>query len=123
VRAVFAGDAGRPGVASDPAYVTVQPQITLTATPSTLPAGGSVSLRGTVSPAKRRVTVVAYLQRPDGSERRVATRAASARSGRYRALIPLARAGSYRLATRAGADGASAAGSSPRVAVEVTPAG
>jgi hypothetical protein len=123
LRAVFAGDAGRPGVASNTAYVDVVPQIDLAVSPTSLAAEGTVVATGSVRPGKRRVRVTAYLQRADGTERRAVRRRVPARDGTYSASLPLRRAGSYRLVTTASEDLASLAGSSPSVFVQVAPGG
>jgi hypothetical protein len=120
VRAVFAGDSARPGVVSPPVYLTLAPQIELSVSPPAPVAGDTVVAAGAVRPGKTRVTVTAYLERPDGSERRVASRTARASSGSYRAKLKLTTAGQYRIVTTAGADSRSGAGSSPPVAVTVS---
>jgi hypothetical protein len=122
VRAVFSGDEGRPGVVSGFAYVAVQPQIELGVSPTFTTAGSTVRASGAVRPAKRRVTVTAFIQRPDGSERVAVSRRVSAREGGYDAGIVLDRPGTYRLVTTAAAGDASLAGSSPSVTVQVVPA-
>jgi hypothetical protein len=123
VRAVFPGETGRPGVVSRPVWFSLLPQITLAAAPAAPHAGDAITASGSVRPAKRSVTVIAYLQRSDGSERRAASKTASAGSGRYRAKLTLKEAGTYRLETRAGADAASGAGISTPATVRVAPAG
>jgi hypothetical protein len=123
VRAVFAGDAGRPGVVSPPAYLGLLPRIGLTATPAQLAPGGTVTASGEVRPAKARVTVFAYLESAAGGERRVASRTAGASSGSYTAKLKLTSAGSYRIVTRAGADARSGSGKSPSATVRVASPG
>ena len=121
IRAVFAGDGSRPGVVSNTGYVVVAPQVALAATPTTVAARGSVVASGTVRPAKARVRVTAYLVRPDGGLRKVASRTVGARSARYRAKLRLKGAGTYRLVTRAGPDAASTGGRSAPFEVQVSP--
>jgi hypothetical protein len=118
VRAVFMGDEGRPGVASRPSFFALLPRITLSAGVS----GATVTAGGTVKPSKKRVTVVAYLQKPGGGERRAASKQATVKKGRYKARLTLDRAGAYRLVTSAAADARSGAGSSPPTNVQVAPA-
>ena len=121
VRAVFLGDDTRPGVVSAFAHVGVLPQIDLAVSPTFTTAGSAVRASGAVRPGKRRVTVTAFVQRPDGSEHVAASRRVSARGGSYDAAIVLDRPGAYRLVTTARANGASLAGSSPAVTVHVAP--
>jgi hypothetical protein len=121
VRAVFAGDRGRPGVVSRAVYVGVVPAIDLTVSPPATSAGGTVVAEGGVRPAKERVTVTAFLRRPDGTERQAAQATASARSGSYRVSLVLDQPGTYRVVTTAPADGRSLAGSSRAVTVQVGP--
>jgi hypothetical protein len=120
--AVFAGDGGRPGIVSNTAYAAVVPRVDLAASTSTLAAGNYVTASGSVAPSKGRVTISAYLQRPDGSQRRTARRTVRVVDGRFKAALRLRSAGSYRLVARVAADGASLAGRSPAVPVEATPA-
>jgi hypothetical protein len=121
LRAVFAGDGGdRPGVISPVAAVDVVPAIGLSAEQPSVPAGRSVVVDGTVSPPKRRVTIVAYRVLADGRLKRAATRRVRVSRGAFRAGIRLARAGTYRLVARVPADSATGAGSS--APVEVTAA-
>jgi hypothetical protein len=122
VRAVFLGDDVRPGVVSGFAHVAVRPQIELAVTPALTTAGSTVRASGTVRPGKRRVTVTAYLQRPDGSEHPAVARRISAREGSYDAALVLAEPGTYRVVTTAEADRASLSGSSAPVTVNVLPA-
>ena len=122
VRAVFPGDDGRPGVVSGFAWIAVRPQIELGVSPAFTTAGGTVRASGAVRPAKRRVTVTAYLQNPDGSERPAVARRISAGEGSYDAGLVLAEPGTYRIVTTAGVDARSLDGSSPSVTVNVLPA-
>jgi hypothetical protein len=121
LRAEFAGDQGRPGVVSSAAYVAVVPRITLNAEQPTIVRGHKVVVNGTVEPRKSRVVVVAYLQRPDGSERRAASRALRVTGGAFRGGITLKKAGTYRLVATAGGDSVSTAGASAPTSVQVTP--
>ena len=121
VRAVFLGDPGRPGVVSSPAFVAVAPRIELSVSPNPVAPGGTAIAAGSVRPSKRRVSVTAYLRRPDGSERRVAARSVPVRGGVFRADLRLAEPGSYRLVARAAADERSLAAESPPAFVDVTP--
>src|SRR3954469_771563 len=121
VRAVFAGDGARPGVVSNTAYVAVTPHVEVALSAPSVPAGGSVTATGTVAPGKSRATVSAYLQRPDGTQRRVLTRSVPVRRGTFRAGIRLESAGSYRIVARVAADGSSLGGRSQPVAVDASP--
>ena len=122
VRAVFAGDGVRPGTVSGTAYVGVVPRVDLSASAPSIAAGATVTAGGSVTPRKARVTLSAYLQRPDGTQRRAATRTVRVVRGSFRAALRLRSAGSYRLVARVGADRTSASGRSPAVAVDVAPA-
>jgi hypothetical protein len=121
VRAVFPGDIYRPGTVSGTAYVGVVPHVGLTASATAIFAGGSVTAQGSVAPARSRVTLVAYLQRPDGSQRQAVTRTARVVNGSFSAALHLKSAGSYRVVARVAADAASASGRSPAVTVAVWP--
>src|SRR3954452_16589969 len=121
VRAVFAGDGARPGVVSNTAYVAVTPHVEVALSAPSVPAGGSVTATGTVEPGKSRATVSAYLQRPDGTRRRVLTRSVPVRRGTFRAGIRLESAGRSRIVARVAADGSSLGGRSQPVAVDASP--
>lgn len=121
IRAVFGGDAGRPGAVSGTGYVTVAPRVALSVGASFVPAGASVTASGSVAPGKARATVTAYLRRADGSQRAAVTRTVSVRNGAFSVRLPLADAGSYRLVARVGADARSSAGRSQAVAVLAVP--
>jgi hypothetical protein len=121
VRAVFAGDAGRPGVVSDTAYVGVTPRVDLGVSPGSIPAGGTVTANGSTAPAKTTASVTAYLELPGGGQRRAAARTVRVRNGSFSAGLKLETAGTYRLVARVGADGGSASGRSQVVTITVTP--
>jgi hypothetical protein len=121
VRAVFAGDDGRPGVVSGLAYVAVLPQIELSVAPELTTAGSAVRASGAVRPGKRRVRITASRQAPDGSESPALSRRVSARDGAYDAALALDEPGTYRVVTTAKADSRSLAGSSRSVTVHVLP--
>ena len=123
IRAVFAGDGGRPGVTSPTAYVSVLPRVQLAVTPTAVTAGQTVVATGAVQPAKRRVTVTAYLQRIDGTERRYARRSVPVVGNLFRAKLSLERAGSFRVEATAPEDARSLAGASPPVVVTAAPEG
>jgi hypothetical protein len=120
VRAVFAGDAGRPGVTSPRVYLAATPRISLTVTPAT-PGADAVTATGRVQPGKAHVTVYAYRVAVSGKRTRVAAKKVVPRTGRYKAKLALKTAGSYRIVTRAPADSRSSAGRSPYATVTVTP--
>ena len=121
VRAVFLGDDGRPGAVSALVPVAVAPLIELNVSSALTTPGTAIRAGGAVRPSKRRVTITAYLQHPDGSETVAASRRVSAREGRYDAAIVLDSPGTYRLVTTARASSTSAAGSSQPVTVHVVP--
>jgi hypothetical protein len=122
VRAVFLGDDGRPGVVSELVHIGVVPQIELAVSSSLTTAGTPIRASGAVRPAKRRVTITAYLQRPEGGETVALSRRVDARQGGYDAAMTLDQPGTYRLETTARAGARSLAGSSPSVTVHVVPA-
>ncbi len=122
LRAVFAGDGGaRPGVFSPPVFVTVVPAIQLNPEQPSVPAGGKVTVEGTVAPAKRRVTLVAYRVLSGGRVRRESSRRASVKSGAFKAAITLRHSGTYRLVATVPADSATGPGRSAAVEVQATP--
>jgi len=106
---------------SNTAYVAVTPHVEVALSAPSVPAGGSVTATGTVAPGKSRATVSAYLQRADGTQRRVLTRSVAVRRGTFRAGIRLKSAGSYRIVARVAADGSSLGGRSQPVAVDASP--
>jgi hypothetical protein len=103
----------RPAAVSDCALVSVAPAITL-AVDSTAPLQAS----GTVSPAKRRVTVALYRAgRTSGKPLR--SRTAHVIRGRYSVTLRTPAPGNYVLVARTAADPLNAAGASPPVAVTI----
>jgi hypothetical protein len=96
--------------------VAVTPAIALD---SDEPSGGRVTVRGTVQPATRRVTVVAYRVLSDGRERRASARRLDASSGSFSGSVRLpGGAGAFRLVATAPADSRTAAGRSNEVDVQ-----
>jgi hypothetical protein len=77
---------------------------------SSVPAGGSAIVNGTVRPSKPRVAITAYRVLANGGLKRVVTRTAVASTGGFRASIRLATAGTYRLVASVPADAVTAAG-------------
>jgi hypothetical protein len=121
IRAVFAGAGGdRPGVFSPYVFVTVVPAIGLSSEQPSVPAGGVVTVDGTVAPAKRRVTLVAYRVLSSGRAARESTRRATVTAGAFRAAIRLKHPGTYRLVATVPADSATAPGRSAAVEVQAT---
>jgi hypothetical protein len=120
LRAVFAGAGrGRPGVISPVAGVGVVPALGISAEQSSVPAGGSAIVDGTVRPSKARVAIAAYRVLANGGLKRVATRSAAASAGGFRASIRFSAAGTYRLVASVPADAVTAAGLSAPVDVHV----
>jgi hypothetical protein len=122
VRAVFPGDGSRPGTVSDTAYVAVAPRVDLLASAQSIQAGGTINAAGAVAPSRARATITAYLQLPDGTQRRVASRTVRVVKGSFSGALRLKTAGSYRLVARVAAGGKTVAGRSQAVPVDVAPA-
>jgi hypothetical protein len=120
VRALDRGDAGRPAVVSPAIRVLARPQIELAASaPATLP-GVPVQLFGRVTPRKRKLSLIASLQGPDGRFAPVhAVPVAVAADGRFSASLALTAPGHYQVAARTGTDKAHAAGASAPVTIIV----
>ena len=108
-----------PASASPLVWVAVAPAITLSRVPyAPSPAGGVVSLEGTVTPHKRAVTLVA--QRSGAGHRaRPVTKTVAVVNGRFEAKLDLHTTGVYRVRAQTAADARNAAGSSPRLVVTV----
>ena len=102
VRAIQVLPDGRAGAASDPIQLTVTPTLTARATARVL-AGRSVTLRGTVAPQRRVLSLSLALQRA-GRFVTVARRSLLARDGVFVTPVRLTRAGLYRLHVRYGGD-------------------
>jgi hypothetical protein len=102
-----------PAAVSDWVELAVAPVITLAAT-STSP----LVLAGTVSPAKRSVTVFLYRAGHTGGKR-VKKRRVNVSRGRFTAHLPAPPPGTYVAIARTAADASTAAGASPPVTVTV----
>jgi hypothetical protein len=98
----------------------VVPAIGLSSEQPSVPAGGVVTVDGTVAPAKRRVTLVAYRVLSSGRAARESTRRATVTAGAFRAAIRLKHPGTYRLVATVPADSATAPGRSAAVEVQAT---
>ena len=102
-----------PAAASDWMAIEVVPAITLT-----LVSASPLRVSGTISPAKRVVTVDLYAAGRIGGKP-LATRKVRASRGRFSATISPRRPGSYVIVARSQADAQNAAGVSPQIAVSV----
>jgi hypothetical protein len=111
-RAVYLGGASA-GVISNVAWVQVTPVITLRADQ---PSNGRVTVRGTVSPAKKFVTVTAYR----GSKREASRRFKVAK-GAFRGSLGLPGPAAYSLIATVRADLVTAAGRSKAVKLPASP--
>jgi hypothetical protein len=107
------GDGTLPRVAAAPVAAYVVPVVTLQASQ---PAGGAVTLSGSVAPAKRRVVVEEQRFRK-GAFRRVRLIKVAVVNGAYSVGVKLPKPGSYRFIARAPADRNTALGASPPVSV------
>jgi hypothetical protein len=113
-RAVYLGGVGAgAGVISNVAWVGVTPVIALSADQ---PANGSVRVHGTVSPAKKLVTVTAYR-----GSRKAASRKFKVANGAFRGSLALPGAAAYSLIANEPADLATAAGRSNVVKLPASP--
>jgi hypothetical protein len=102
-----------PAAVSDWAELAVAPVITLAATSSS-----PLVLAGTVSPAKRSVTVYLYRAAHTGGKP-VKKRRVNVSGGRFTAHLSAPRPGTYVAIARSAADASTAAGASPPVTVTV----
>jgi hypothetical protein len=120
VRAVDRGSADRPAVVSEPVLVAVRPHVELTAgAPGTL-AGTPLALSGSVTPAKRRVTLAVAAQGADGVFHEVQDIPVSTGpDGRFAYSITLATPGTYQIVARTAADKRNAVGFSAPVQIVV----
>jgi hypothetical protein len=98
VRAIQVLPDGQVGATSPPVRLTVDPTVSAAA-PSRILAGGRVSLRGTIAPQRRGLSLSLAVQRGDRFAR-VALRGLVAQQGRFRASLRLSRPGLYRLHVR-----------------------
>ena len=102
-----------PAAASDWIAIEVVPAITLA-----LVSASPLRISGTISPAKRVVTVDLYAAGRTGGKP-LASRKVGASRGRFTATFSPRNAGNYVIVARSQADAANAAGESPQIAVSV----
>jgi hypothetical protein len=119
VRAVFEGGGGLPRVVSTPIYVTVLPVLTLQASAPSVAHGSTITLSGTVAPAKAHVTIVEQVLRR-GIFRQARQIKVATSAGGFTRAITLSRAGSYRFIARSPADRLTGFAQSAPVAVAVS---
>jgi hypothetical protein len=105
----------RPAAVSDPVRIEVAPVLTLTVD-STAP----LRVSGTVTPAKRTVTIDLYSVGPRGRRRLVRSRRVAVKQGRFAAVLLTLRPGRHALVARTAADAQNAPGAS--AVVELTTA-
>ena len=103
------------GVASPPVRARVQAAVTARVAPQRLPAGGTVTVTGTTSPAKGRVRVVVERRARPGGPWRTVRRATVATDGDggYALAVRLDAPGVHRFAVATAADAVNAAGAAP----------
>jgi hypothetical protein len=120
LRALFRGDSAHAAVVARGIYVTVPPQVTLTAAaPATTP-GGVIDFSGSVTPVKKKVSIVISQQQPDGSLTTVRTvRLNAAADGSFARSIGFAGPGQYQVIAHTAADESNALGSSAPVSITV----
>jgi N-acetylmuramoyl-L-alanine amidase-like protein len=102
-----------PAAVTDWLSIEVVPAITLT-----LVSASPLQVSGTITPARRVVTVDLYAAGRTGGKP-VSTRKVSASSGQFSATFPHARPGNHVLVARSQAGALNAAGASPQLAVTV----
>jgi hypothetical protein len=116
--ASFAGGGGLARVVSGAWHVTVAPAVSLSSSAGSVTRGATVSLGGTVTPPKSRVTIDEQELR--GTRyRRVRTLRLRTRKGAFSVVVGLNRPGSYRFIARTAASHLADAGQSAPVAVQV----
>jgi hypothetical protein len=120
LRAVYRGDAAHPAVVSPGVVATVPPQIALSAASQQGVPGVVIEFTGTVTPAKKRVTIAIAQLQPDGTFATIRTITLKPdKSGSFTRAIGFAAAGQYQVVAQSAADAANAAGASPVVPVTI----
>src|SRR3954471_18827729 len=112
LRAHFPGDSGRYQTVSRRAAVRVRPEMELSLSRSHLKRGGTVTVRGTIKPAKKRLTVVLLR-----GKKRAASFKVRARNGAYVKHLKLKAPGLYRVYGAFAGDAANVAAASSAVYV------
>ncbi len=102
-----------PATASALVHIGVAPAVTLS-----VESGSPLRLSGGLSPSKRSVTIDAYAL-AGGHRRLLTSKRVAVVRGRFRATVPIRRAGRYLVIARTSADASSVAGASPPVVVSV----
>jgi hypothetical protein len=97
VRVRFPGDSSHGASESRPAAVNVRPLLTWTRPASTAAPGALINVPGTIAPRKSFVRLVVERRSGKGRKGRVASVAARAGSGKFKARVRLKTAGLYRL--------------------------
>jgi hypothetical protein len=97
VRVRFAGDPSHRSSLSRAATINVKPQLTWTRPASSAAPGALVAVPGAIAPRKASVRLVVERRSGKGRKGRIASIAAKASSGRYKARVRLRTAGLYRL--------------------------
>jgi hypothetical protein len=97
VRVRFPGDASHGASESRPATINVRPQLSWTRPASRMAPGRIVSVPGAIAPRKPVVRLVVERRSGKGRKGRIASVAAKASSGKYKARIRLKTAGLYRM--------------------------
>jgi hypothetical protein len=120
IRALYRGAPGISAVVAPAILVTVPPQITLEAAQQQAATGSVVLMSGTVTPAKKRVTLVVSQLQPTGAYTPVRTiRVAVAADGSFSRGVGFTAPGQYQVVAETAADTVNAAGGSPPVAITV----
>jgi N-acetylmuramoyl-L-alanine amidase len=120
LRAVFRGDPAHPAVVSPGVVTTVPPQLTLVAATQQAPPGAVIAFTGSVTPAKKRVSIVIAQQQLDGTFATVRTiRLAPEHDGTFTRSIGFPDPGQYQVLAHTAADDANALGTSPPVAITI----
>ena len=97
VRVRFPGDSSHGASESRPATINVRPQLAWTRPASSATPGAIVSVPGAIAPRKPSVRLVVQRRSGKGRKGRIASIAARAGTGRYKARIRLRTAGLYRM--------------------------
>ena len=122
-RAYWGGADGQRALASEPLSAWVKPKIALTASRTTVPAGGRVTVRGRTSPWKAKVTV--RLQRKIAKQwKTVQTwKRMKTKKGRFSVRPTLSHKAPYRVIATTATDKKNAAGKSKALALGVKESG
>ena len=119
IQAVYPGGNGLPKLISAPLFPTVAPALTLQASATTVPRGGTVVLSGSVAPPKNGVVITQEDQK--GARFKLLRKIrVKPTNGAFQVTLGVARTGTFRFTARSPAARSSAPGSSAPLLLSVT---